>query len=240
MFGKNKVAALVAEFIGAGALTLLILSVQRSTIGVPFFVAAAAGLTVAVMAFSFYRVSGAHFNPAITIGMWTARRIPTLTALMYVVVQVLGAWAAYGLYTYFVNNTLAPIGGHATYRILVAEIVGTGIFTFAYAGAVYQKFSATAVGAAAGIGLMLGAIAASTAALGLLNPAVAVGVRAVNWAYIAGPIVGGLIGVNLYALLFAETEPKVKAATTNVATTAAKPKAAAKKPAAKKAPAKKK
>ncbi len=238
MFGKKKVAALVAEFLGTSALTLLILSVQRSTIGVPFFVAAAAGLTVTLMSFSFYRVSGAHFNPAITIGMWTARRVETLTAVLYIAAQFLGAWAAYGIYTYFVNSTLQPVGGHFTTRVLVAEIVGTGIFTFALAGAVYQKFSTTAVAAAAGIGLMLGAIAASSASLGLLNPAVALGVRAWVWGtYVAGPVIGAIIGINLYGLLFAETEPKVKNATVTSSSTS---KTADKKPVAKKTATKKK
>ena len=52
MFGKRKIATIVAEFLGTGALTLLVLCVQRSTIGVPFFVAAAAGLTIALMVFA--------------------------------------------------------------------------------------------------------------------------------------------------------------------------------------------
>ena len=52
MFGRRKVAVIVAEFLGTAVLTLLILSVQRSTIGVPFFVAIAAGLTYALMTFA--------------------------------------------------------------------------------------------------------------------------------------------------------------------------------------------
>src|ERR1700679_4391910 len=112
MFGRRKAAILVAEFLGTGVLTLLVLSVQRSTIGVPFFVAIAAGLTVTVMVFALGGVSGAHLNPAITIALWTARKISTLSAVLYVAVQLLGAWVTYYLYTYLVNNKLQPIGGH--------------------------------------------------------------------------------------------------------------------------------
>ena len=86
MFGRRKIAALVAEFLGTGALTLLILSVQRSTIGVPFFVAAAAGLTVSLMTFAAYRVSGAQFNPALTFALFTARRISAYKAFLYILV----------------------------------------------------------------------------------------------------------------------------------------------------------
>ena len=44
MFGKRKIAAVVAEFLGTAALTLLVLSVQHSQVGLTFFVAMAAGL----------------------------------------------------------------------------------------------------------------------------------------------------------------------------------------------------
>lgn len=205
MLERQKIAALVAEFLGAGALTLLILSVQRSTIGVPFFVAIAAGLTVALMTFTVGGISAGHFNPAISLGFWTTRRITTLRTIFYIGAQMLGAWAAYYLYTYFVNNHLSSVGGHYSGRILVAEAVGTGIFGFAFAAAVYQESTKAAKAAFIGLGLTVGIIAASSASIGLLNPAVALGVRAWVWGtYVLGPILGAIIGINLYALLFAE------------------------------------
>lgn len=204
MFGRRKIAALVAEFLGTGLLVLLILSVQRSTIGVPFFIAAAAGLTIAFLMFAFYRVSGGHFNPALTVALWTARRITTIRALSYVLVQLLGAYAAYYLYTYFIKNELQPIGGEFDARILTAEVVGTALFAIGYSAAIYQRLSIGAVAAVAGIAYMIGSIAASPASVGLLNPSVALGVKAWVWAtYILGPILGAVIGVNLYNLLFA-------------------------------------
>jgi aquaporin Z len=207
MFGRRDLATLVAEFLGTGALTLLILSVQRSTIGVPFFVAAAAGLLVTLMSFSVGGVSGGYFNPALTLGMWTARKISTIKTVLYVAVQLLGAWGAYYLYIYFVKNALTPVGGHFTGRILVAEAVGTGLFAFGFASAVYQGFNRAVSASVAGLALMLGIIAASPAAIGLLNPAVALGVRAWVWGtYVLGPVLGAVIGVNLYGLLFADTD----------------------------------
>jgi aquaporin Z len=205
MLERQKVAALVAEFLGAGALTLLVLSVQRSTIGVPFFVAIAAGLTVALMTFTVGGISAGHFNPAISIGFWTTRRITTIRTICYVAAQMLGAWGAYYLYTYFVNNHLSAVGGHYSGRILVAEAVGTGIFGFAFAAAVYQESTKAAKAAFIGLGLTIGIIAASSASIGLLNPAVALGVRAWVWGtYVLGPVLGAIIGINLYAVLFAE------------------------------------
>jgi glycerol uptake facilitator protein len=207
MLGRQKVATLVAEFLGTGVLTLLVLSVQRSTIGVPFFVAIAAGLVVALMMLVLGSTSGAHMNPAISIAMWTARKISTLNTVVYVAVQLLGAWLAYFLYTYFVNNKLSPIGGHFSGRILTAEAIGALILGFAWAAAVYQRYSTAVTSAVVGMAYMLAIVAASSASIGLVNPALALGVRAWVWGtYILGPVLGAVIGVNLYGLLFAAPE----------------------------------
>lgn len=222
MFGRQKIAALVAEFLGAGVLTLLVLSVQRSTIGVPFFVAIAAGLTVTAMMFTVASVSGGHFNPAITLGLWTARKVTTARAIVYIAAQLLGAWAAYYLYTYFVHNSLQPIGGHYSGRILVAEAVGTGIFAFGWASALYQRYSAAVTASVAGLTYMLGIIAASSASIGLLNPALALGTRAWVWGtYVLGPVLGAIIGINLYGLLFTEEGSKNLAAAVSTGSGAA-------------------
>lgn len=244
MFGKRKAAMIVAEFLGTGVLTLLVLSVQRSTIGVPFFVATAAGLVVAVMALAVGKVSGAHLNPAISIGLWTARKLSTMTMVVYVAVQLLGAWAAYYFYTYLVNGHLQPIGGHFTGRILAAEAVGALIFGFAYAAAIYQKFNVAITASVAGIAYMIAIIAASSASIGLVNPALALGVRAWVWGtYVLGPILGAIIGINLYGLLFVEPDtvaaassaaPAKPVPTTSTKSTTVKKPAAKKKTAAKK------
>jgi aquaporin Z len=203
-FGKKELATLVAEFLGAGVLTLLVLSVQRSTIGVPFFVALAAGLAVAVMSFAVAGISGGHFNPALTLAMWTARKIETVTAILYIAVQLLAGFAVYYLYTYYVNNTLQSVGGDFSWRVMTAEAVGTGIFAFAWASAVYQRYSAAVRASVAGLAYTVGIIAASSAAIGLLNPALALGTKSWVWGtYVLGPVVGALVGVNLYAYLFA-------------------------------------
>jgi glycerol uptake facilitator-like aquaporin len=218
MFGKRKIATIVAEFLGTGILTLIVLSVQRSTIGVPFFVAIAAGLTVAVLVFALGSVSGAHVNPAITIALWTARKVSTVSAILYVAVQLLGAWVAYYLYTYFVNSKLTPIGGHFTGRILVAELVGTAIFAFGWAATVYQGYTKSLSATVTGVSYTIGIIAASAASIGLANPALALGARAWVWGtYILGPVIGAIVGVNLYGLLFATPEALVAGVSANAA-----------------------
>jgi len=211
MFGRKKVAMLVAEFLGTAILTLVVLAVQRSTIGVPYFVGLGAGLTVIALMLVLGNVSGAQLNPAITIALWTARKIKTLPAATYIVAQLLGGWAAYGIYTYFVNSSLQEIGGHYTARILIAEAVGAFIFAFVWAAVVAQNNTNTVVATAVGIAFALGLIVAAAASIGLINPALALGTRAWNiwgsmgWGtYVLGPVAGAVIGVNLHNLVFTD------------------------------------
>lgn len=224
---KPGVAAVVAEFLGTGVLTLAVLSVHYSPIGVPFFVALAAGLAVAVMSFALAGTSGAYFNPALALAMWTARRLSTIRTLFYIAAQLLGAYAAYSLYHYFVNTKLQNIGGHYTGRILVGEAVGAGVFAFGWAAAAYQSFTTTAAASVAGLAYIVGILTVSSASLALLNPALALGVKAWVWGtYVLGPILGAVIGTNLYSLLFAEN-----AAVNATVSTAAVATSTAKKPA---------
>lgn len=207
MFGRNKIAMLVAEFLGTGVLTLVVLAVQRSTIGIPYFVAIAGGLTVGALSLLLANASGAHLNPAITIGAWTARKVKTLPALMYIIAQLLGGWAAYALYTYFVNSHFQSIGGHFTWRLLIAEAVGAFVFAFGWAAVAAQRLSASLFGAMFAVGMLI----ASIASVGLINPAVAIGTRAwagwgkMGWGtYALGPVLGAMAAFLLYDLLFTE------------------------------------
>ncbi|HUS26628.1 MAG TPA: aquaporin [Nevskiaceae bacterium] len=203
MFDRKKIAMIVAEFLGTGVLTMVVLAVSKSTIGIPYFVAVAAGLVLVGMTLALSAVSGAHFNPAITIGLWTARKVKTLPAVVYVAAQLLGGAAAYMLYTYFVDQHWNN-AGHYQARILVAETVGAFVFSLGWAAAVYQKFDTAKAATVVGISLILGVLVASAGGAGLLNPAVALGVRSWVWGtYALGPVLGAVIGFNLYGLLFA-------------------------------------
>lgn len=203
MFGRKKIAMLVAEFLGTGVLTLVVLAVSKSTIGIPYFVAIAAGLVLVAMTLAVGAVSGAHLNPAITLGLWTVRKVKTLPALAYVAAQLLGGGAAYWLYTYFIGQHWSNATGKFEAKILIAEAVGAMIFSIAWAAAAYQRLEVGKAATVVGVGLMLGAIVASSVSYGLLNPAVALGVRSFSWVYVLGPILGAVIGFNIYGFLFA-------------------------------------
>jgi len=207
MLNKKHAAAFLAEFFGVGILTMLFLTVQRSTIGVPFFIALTVGLVIIVLMFALINVSGAHFNPALTIALWTARKVSTLRAVFYIIAQLLGGWVAYYLFTYLTGAKFAPIGGHYTAKILLSETFGAFILGFIWSSAMFQKLSTAARASVGGVAFLLGILAASVAAIGIVNPAVALGARAWVWGtYVLGPVLGAIIGVNLYGLLFAPSD----------------------------------
>jgi aquaporin Z len=231
MFGREKIAAIAAEFIGTFTLVMVVLSLTQRT-GFPYFVAVMAGTVLAVMTLAVGSVSGAHLNPAVTIGLWTQRRIDTVKAIVYIATQLLAGLVALTLAEYLLDSPLKNIAGEKFEpRVFVAELVGTIIFTFGIAAVVSQGFKGFKKAFGIGASLSLGILTATLASNGVLNPAVALGIQSWSLAYVVGPILGSIIGMGLYSLLFAPRVAKPKAKATTVAK---KPSATKKKPAKKK------
>jgi aquaporin Z len=207
MFRKNKLAMLVGEFLGTTSLTLIVLAISHSQLSLGYFIATAAGLMVALMTLALAGISGAVFNPAMTIGLWTVRKLRTMQALSYLAVQLLGGAVAWELFVYLTKVSGVHNTGTYSARILVAEAAGTFVFAFIWAAAVYQRFNLFSKAVAIGGGLTVGSLVASLGSAGVLNPAVALGLHQWGWGtYVLGPILGAIVGFNLYNLLFVETE----------------------------------
>src|SRR6202162_5229578 len=88
-----------AEFLGTfwlvfGGCGSAVLAAAFPQLGIGFAgVALAFGLTVLTMAYAVGHVSGAHFNPAVTVGLWAGGRFPAREIIPYIIAQVLGAAA---------------------------------------------------------------------------------------------------------------------------------------------------
>jgi len=243
MFSRKNIAEVTAELLGAGFFTYALLAALTKG-SLP--AAWAAGLAVAVGIFWFGRISGAHFNPAVTIGFWTAGKIKTLKGIAFIAAQVLGAFAAVQLFQWVTGSPLHASSPDFKSAGLVSEMLGMFIWAFAVAAVVYRKYLAGLAAAAVGLAVVLGVLVGGANAVGFLNPATALTVLGVGsgvWGiYVVGPVVGAIVAVNLYALLFdderASFRTAVKAAEASVTarTKKAAPakKTAAKKPAAKK------
>lgn len=245
MFRKNTLAMVVGEFLGTGILSLAVLGLSHSNVGqMPWFIAVSAGLALSILVVMLANITGAVFNPALSIGLWTVRKLQSLQTVAYVLAQFAGAAAAWLLFCYFTDISIDKIQNKGftdvNARIMVAELVGTMIFAMAVASAVYQRVSLGVKAFVVGAGLTVGALVATLGSGGILNPAVALAVHQFGlWTYVAGSVIGAILGFNLYNLLFTETELNTsrpaRVADVKVAKASAPArKAASKKPAARK------
>lgn len=203
MFSRKKLAMLGAEFLGVAVLTSVLLAVGKSGVGFSYFLSSGVALAFLAMALLVGGVSGAHFNPAVTLGMWTTRKVPTLQAASYLVAQFAGGLAAWGLYSYLVNQTLPSTASSFDWRVMVAEGIAGLVIAFGTAAAVYQGYSGLQAAATVAGAIFVGTLVASLGSNGIGNPAIALGVRDWSWAYVAGPLIGGIVGANLYLYMFA-------------------------------------
>lgn len=218
---------IVAEFFGTAVLTSTVLAELNSNVIVnkAWFVSITAGMTLAMLVLAIGKVSGAHVNPAVTLGLWTLRKVETTTAVVFMASQVLGAAVALRLFQYFQNDALQNIAGKFDWRVFVAEAVGTMVFTFGVAAVVTQKFEGFKAAFTIGASLAFGALIASTASNGILNPAVALGLNSWSWTYVAAPVLGAVLGMNIYDLFLAtDSELSSKTKQTSIVSSPAKSK----------------
>lgn len=230
MFGRKQLAMLLAEFIGTATLALVVYTIVGRT-SFPLFAALAAGGTVALFTVTVGAFSGAHLNPAITFGLWSVRRISTFKAVANITFQFLGGLAAYALIKYFLGHSLESVAGtEFSRKVFAAEAIGTMIFAFGFASAIFQKHETSKNAAIIGGSLFVGILVASLASNAVLNPAVAAGIYSWSWAYASAPFLGALVGINLYGMVFADesTFPtrlvKAKSSTSRTKSTSARAK----------------
>jgi aquaporin Z len=176
----------------------------------------AIGMVLAVMIFAGGHISGAHYNPAVTLAVWLRGKCETRDVLPYLIAQVGAAAAAAGAVV-FLYGTGKPmvIEGAAVPRVLLAEF----LFTFALAYVVLNTATAKGTannsfyGLAIGMTVLAGAFAVGPISGGAFNPAVAVGVailKLVNFADIWIHGVAELAGGAVAAIAFKNLNPDDK------------------------------
>ena len=189
-------------------------------------VALAFGLTVLTMAYAIGHISGAYLNPAVTVGMWLAKRFPARDVLPYIVVQVVGAIAgAAVLYAIasgqsgwtpgqFASNgygDLSP-GGYSMTSAAIIEFVLTFGFVWVIAGSTHRAAPTGFAGIAIGLALTLIHLIAIPVDNTSVNPARSTGpalfaggeALSQLWLFWVAPLLGGGIGGWLYTLVFGE------------------------------------
>ncbi len=186
-----------AEFLGTFVLTLtVVLSINGNfPVATPILAALALGLLV----YAVGHISGTHINPAVTIGLWSIGKISVKDAGAYIISQFIGAGLAMIVARIFVEPF--PLDVVNSLNVGLAEMIGMLFFGFGIASVVYGKAPAVFSGVVVGGSLLLGISLASAASNGVLNPAVAFGIGSLNLMYILGPIVGAVLGMQVYKLL---------------------------------------
>jgi len=229
-------AKLASEFIGTFWLVLggcgsAVLAAAFPQVGIGLLgVSLAFGLTVVTGAYALGPISGGHFNPAVSVGLWAGGRFPVSGLMPYVVAQVLGGIAGAGvLYIIasgnaqfslaggFASNGYAAHspGGYSLTAGLTAEIVMTFMFLMVILGATHKRAPVGFAGLAIGLCLTLIHLISIPVTNTSVNPArstataVFVGGWALQqlWLFWIAPVVGAAIAGFLYkALLEADTE----------------------------------
>jgi aquaporin Z len=226
-----------AEFLGTFWLVLggcgsAVLAAGFPNLGIGFVgVAFAFGLTVLTMAFAVGHISGGHFNPAVSLGLWAGGRFSGRDLPPYIVAQVLGGIVAGGvLYVIasgapgfdvaggFASNGYAEHspGGYSMVACLVAEIVMTLMFLVIILGSTDRRAPAGFAPIAIGLALTLIHLISIPVTNTSVNPARSTGVAvfvggwavAQLWLFWIAPIIGGLAGGAIYRSLFDHRETR--------------------------------
>jgi len=227
-----------AEFIGTFWLVLggcgsAVIAAKFPDTGIGFLgVALAFGLTVLTMAYAVGHISGGHFNPAVTLGMYTARRIPSADVPPYIIAQVLGAIAgAFVLYIIasgkagftladgFASNGYGAHspGGYSLQACLVAEVILTFMFLMIILGITDRRAPQGFAPLAIGLALTLIHLISIPITNASVNPARSTGPAlfaggwaiAQLWLFWVAPLIGAILAGLIYPALSGEARRAV-------------------------------
>lgn len=218
----------VAEFIGTfwlvfGGCGSALLAAGFPNVGIGLLgVSLAFGLTVLTIAYALGPISGAHLNPAVTIGLWVGGRFETKEILPYIIAQVIGGMAAAGVLYIIVTGNGSAIGDFAAngygehspgkYSLtaaMVTEFVMTFMFLIIILGATDTKSLPGFAGIAIGLALTLIHLVSIPVTNTSVNPARSISqalfvgdwALAQLWVFIAIPVAGAALAGIVYKFL---------------------------------------
>lgn len=208
----------LTEFIGTFLFVFAILGIVSSGAKlVPTALGVGAALMVAVYASG--HISGGHVNPAVSIAAWLRGALPTRDLLPYIIAQLLGATAAYGVGFGLWNDAYGQTGLDLTGAVWPA-FLAEAVFTFALCYVVLQTATSDDIegnsfyGLAIGFIVTVGVIAVGGFSGAAFNPAVTLGLMLGSffcwkflWVYLVAQVVGAVVAAFAYKAVSAETVP---------------------------------
>jgi aquaporin Z len=199
----------IAEFIGT---FFLVLTIGCTVLGhgAGPFAPLAIGSALMVMIFAGGHISGGHFNPAVTLGVWLRGKCETKDVVPYMVCQALGASLAAVIVKFLKSGVAVAPLQPATLPALVAEF----LFTFALVYVVLNVATAKGTsgnsfyGLAIGFTVLVGAFSVGNISGGAFNPAVAVGISVLGlsswgniWIYLVAEFSGAAVAAGAFKAL---------------------------------------
>lgn len=187
----------------------------------------AIGAVLTAMVFAGGHISGAHYNPAVTVAVFLRGRLAARDVLPYMAAQILGATAA-ALVARLMFDVTRPsplkVSGHHLLAALLAELIVTFALAFVVLNVATSSHhpNNSFYGLAIGFTVMSGAITVGPISGGVFNPAVAVGVSIagiVSWVMLPAYVVATLAGGALAAAAFRALNPSDIAPLSKTATT---------------------
>lgn len=172
------------------------------------------GLIVLAMIYALGDVSGAHLNPAVTLGFWGARRFPARDVLPYLAAQLSGAFLASGTLRFlFPGNAMlgATLPAGSAGQSFVLELILTAMLMFVILSvSTGAKEKGIMAGVAVGAVIALEALFAGPICGASMNPARSIAPAIVSgsvqhlWLYVVAPILGALSAVGACRCVQAE------------------------------------
>lgn len=204
------IGTLFLTHIGCGALVMYDFSAGWIAVALAF------GLTLMAMTYCYHQVSGSHFNPAVSLGMFIAKKIDFKDFIGYIVAQFLGAIVGVAvLMVFFNNNTGLGANGYGDlsgwsfswWQALIAEIILTAIFVMVFL-VMTSKKSKYLIGIVNGstlTALYLFGLPLTNASLNPARsfaPAIFTGGDALRhvWLFIVAPLIGAIIAAIGYKM----------------------------------------
>lgn len=180
----------------------------------------AIGLALTVLVFATGHISGAHLNPAVSVGVFLRGGLTVVDLIAYIVAQLVG-----GVLAAFVSLALWPVATEPVAIEVGPAFVAEAVFTLALVYVVLNTATAkntagnSFYGLAIGGTVFVGAVAVGSISGGGFNPAVALGLGVSGqfawgsmWLYFLAPIIGAIVAALLFRILNTDDAKKIAVA----------------------------